>query len=104
MELFVFAASSGALPIVTHANYSLVGPASSGLNPAMPGEPLIAWGTGDCTLPAMTVGNANAAVFFAGQVVAGLCQTNFYVPSGLSGPAQLLISTSMNSYILWITP
>jgi hypothetical protein len=98
VELFVLATSSGALPIVTHADYSLVGPASA----AQPGEALIAWGTGDCTLPAITVGNANAAVFFAGQVAAGLCQTNFYVPNSIGGPAQLLLSTSMNSYILWV--
>lgn len=104
MEMFVLAESSGALPIVTHADYSLVGPASAGLKPAKPGEALIAWGTGDCTLPAITVGNANAAVFFSGRVAAGLCQTNFYVPNGLSGPAQMLISTSMNSYILWVAP
>jgi uncharacterized protein (TIGR03437 family) len=102
MELFVSAASSGALPIVTHADYGLVGPGSEGLNPAKPGEALIAWGTGDCTLPGITVGNAKAAVFFSGQVGAGLCQTNFYVPNGLSGPLQMLVSTSPNSYILWV--
>ncbi|MGC9951018.1 MAG: hypothetical protein ABSF64_32045 [Bryobacteraceae bacterium] len=104
MELFLLATPSGALPIVTHADYSLVGPGSAGLNPAKPGEALIAWGTGDCTLPAITVGNASATVFFSGRVAAGLCQTNFYVPNSLSGPAQLQVSTSMNSYILWVVP
>jgi uncharacterized protein (TIGR03437 family) len=104
MELFLFAAPTGALPIVTHADYSLVGPASAGLTPARPGEALIAWGTGDCTTPAIALGNTNATVFFSGQVAAGLCQTNFYVPNSLSGPAQLLLSTSINSYILWAAP
>jgi uncharacterized protein (TIGR03437 family) len=104
MELFLFPTSSGALPIVTHADYSLVGPASAGLSPAKPGEPVIAWGTGDCALPAITIGSSNATVFFSGQVAAGLCQTNFYVPNDIGGPARLLLSTSMNSYVLWAAP
>jgi uncharacterized protein (TIGR03437 family) len=104
MELFLFATSSGDLPVVTHADYSLVGPGSMGLKPAQPGEALIAWGTGNCANPAISLGGASAAVFFSGPVAAGLCQTNFYLPDGLGGPAQLQISTSMNSYILWIAP
>ena len=104
MELFLFTLSSGTLPIVTHSDYSLVGPASSGLTPANPGEALIAWGTGDCTPPAITVGTASAAVFFSGQVAAGLCQVNFYVPNGLSGANPFQVSTSMSSYTLWVAP
>lgn len=103
-ELFEFVPPSGVLPIVTHADYTLVGPGSAGLTPAKAGEALSAWGTGDCTAPAITTGGAAATVFFTGRVAAGLCQSNFYVPDGLSGPAQLLLSTSMNSYILWVAP
>jgi len=103
MELFVFTSSSGTLPIVTHSDYSLVGLGSAGLNPAKPGETLIAWGTGDCTMPAISVGNASAAVFFSGQVAAGLCQINFSVPNGLSGANVLQISSSTSPYTLWVT-
>lgn len=104
MELFLFATPSADLPIVTHADYSLVGPASAGLNPAKSGEALIAWSTGDCTPPVITIGSSNAQVLYSGQAAAGLCQTNFVVPNGLGAPAQLLLSTSMNSYILWAAP
>ena len=104
MESFVFTSASGALPIVTHSDYSLVGPSSAGLNPAKPGEEVIAWGTGDCTLPSVTVGTTKATVPFSGQVAAGLCQINFSVPEGLSGSNPLQISSSTSPYVLWITP
>jgi uncharacterized protein (TIGR03437 family) len=104
MELFTFASPAGTLPIVTHADYSLVGPSSANLKPAQPGETVIAWGTGDCTLPTVAVGNANASVSFSGRVAPGLCQVNFSVPSGVSGASPLQISTSLSSYILWVAP
>ncbi len=103
MELFGFTSSAGALPIVTHSDYSLVGPGSAGLNPAKPGETLIAWGTGDCAAPAISVGSASAAVIFSGRVAPGLCQINFSVPNGLSGANTLQISTSTSAYTLWVT-
>jgi hypothetical protein len=38
LELFNFTSSAGSLPVITHADYSLVGPSSAGLVPARPGE------------------------------------------------------------------
>jgi uncharacterized protein (TIGR03437 family) len=104
MELFGFTSSAGPLPIVTHLDYSLVGPASAGLKPAQPGETLVGWGTGDCSTPVVTVGGANAPVGYSGRVAPGLCQLNFTVPSGLAGQNPLRISTSPSSYVLWLAP
>jgi uncharacterized protein (TIGR03437 family) len=100
LELFNFTSSAGTLPVITHADYSLVGPTSAGLIPARTGETVIAWGTGDCSTPAVTVGGEPAAVIFSGRVEAGLCQLNFQVPTGSSGEEQLKISTSPNVYSL----
>lgn len=63
-------------PVVHHADYSLVGPNS----PALPGEVLMAWGTGDCSTPTATVGGMPAVVEFSGQMAPGLCQVNFVIP------------------------
>jgi uncharacterized protein (TIGR03437 family) len=104
MELFGFTSAAGPLPIVTHSDYSLVGPASAGLTAARPGETLIAWGTGDCTAPAIAVGRTSPGVTFSGRVAPGLCQINFTVPDGLTGANPLTMSTSTVSYTLWITP
>jgi uncharacterized protein (TIGR03437 family) len=104
MELFAFSSSAGMLPIVTHSDYSLVGPVSAGLIPGKPGETLIAWGTGDCAVPTVTVGSASAAVIFSGRAGPGVCQINFSVPGGLTGANPLQISTSTSSYTLWVTP
>jgi uncharacterized protein (TIGR03437 family) len=104
MELFGFTCSAGWLPIVTHADYSLVGPASAGLTPAQRDETVIAWGTGDCAIPVITAGGASASVAFSGLVGPGLCQINFAVPNGLSGANPLRISTSTVSYTLWVAP
>lgn len=103
LELFAFASTAGQLPIITHADYSLVGPSSAGLNPAKPGEIIIGWGTGDCSNLAMTAGGKPATVIFAGRTAPGLCQINFAVPDGLTGENQLRISTSPNLYTLWVT-
>jgi len=100
MELFSFTSSAGSLPLITHANYSLVGPSSAGLVPAQPGEDVIAWGTGDCSTPIVTASGETATVIFSGRVEAGLCQLNFLVPSGSSGQSQLKISTSQGLYTL----
>ena len=104
MELFRTMSSAGPLPVVTHADYSLVGPSSAGLNPAQPGEPVIAWGTRDCSAPTITVGGLAATVIFSGRVEAGLCQLNVVVPSGSSGVSQLKISTSSSVYSLPVAP
>lgn len=103
MELFNFTSSAGTLPIITHQNYTLVGPGSAGLQPAMVDEVVIAWGTGDCSKPTMTVGGSVAEVKFAGRVGPGLCQFNFVVPRNLSGDI-LTISTSPNQYHLTVAP
>jgi uncharacterized protein (TIGR03437 family) len=104
MELFSSTSSAGSLPTITHANYSLVGPSSAGLIPAQPGEEVIAWGTGDCSNPIVTVRGKAATVVFSGWVEAGLCQLNFLVPSGSSGEDQLEISTSPSAYLLAVAP
>jgi uncharacterized protein (TIGR03437 family) len=104
MELFGFTSSAGLLPIITHADYSLVGPASAGLVPAKPGETVVAWGTGDCTMPSVTVAGTVAPVSFAGRTGPGLCQINFVVPNGPTGSSQLKLSTSLNTYNLWVSP
>jgi uncharacterized protein (TIGR03437 family) len=103
MELFGFTSTVGPLPIVTHANYSLVGPTGAGLTPAKPGEAVIAWGTGDCSTPGVTVAGAIAAVSFSGRVSPGLCQINFVVPNSAAGSSQLGLSTSPSAYTLWVS-
>lgn len=104
IELFGFTSSAGPLPILTHADYSLVGPVSAGLTPAKPNETVIAWGTGDCSGPGLTVGGTPATVVFSGRVAPGLCQINFVVPNSPTGSNQLKLSTSPNLYSLWVSP
>ena len=103
LDLFSFTEVSGQLPVVTHADYSLVGPATSGFKPAQRGETVIAWGTGDCSSPSLTVGGVRVSVAFSGRVEAGLCQTNFAVPSSASGPV-VLKTSSASSWTLWVAP
>lgn len=103
LEIFQFTSSAGPLPIITHADYSLVGPASASLIPAKPNEAVIAWATGDCVTPAVSVGGASSAVAFSGRVGPGLCQINFVVPNDPTGSNQLRMSTSPNTYNLWIS-
>jgi uncharacterized protein (TIGR03437 family) len=103
MELFRFSSSAGTLPLITHADYSLVGPASAGLVPAKPNESVIAWGTGDCALPSVTSAGKAATVQYSGRVAAGLCQINFVVPANAPGSNQLRFSTSPNSYAFWVS-
>ncbi|MEO8656948.1 MAG: hypothetical protein ABI693_00675 [Bryobacteraceae bacterium] len=86
MELFV----------ITHADYTTVADAS----PAHPAEEVIAWGTGDCTTPTVTVDMQPAAVVYSGRTEPGLCQLNFVVPSAANGESQLRISTSPSVYTL----
>jgi uncharacterized protein (TIGR03437 family) len=104
MELFNFKSSAGSLPLITHADYSLVGPSSVGLVPSHPGEEVIGWGTGDCSTPTVMVSGKAANVIFSGRVETGLCQLNFLVPSGSSGEDQLKISTSPSVYTLSVAP
>jgi uncharacterized protein (TIGR03437 family) len=104
LELFGFTSSAGLLPVITHLDYSLVGPVSAGLLPATAAETVIGWGTGDCSGPTITVGGSTATVLFSARVAPGLCQINFEVPSSLTEMNQLAISTSSNSYVLWVAP
>jgi uncharacterized protein (TIGR03437 family) len=104
LELFNFASSAGSLPVITHADYSLVGPSSAGLIPAQPGEAVTGWGTGDCLSPTITEDGQAAPVLYSGMEEAGLCQLNFLVAGGASGGSQLKISTSPNVYTLWVAP
>jgi len=104
MNLFAFQSAAGSIPIVTHTDYTLVGPDAAQLVPAKPGETVVAWGTGDCTTPAITLGGKTAAVLFSGSVGPGLCQVNFTIPNQLSGANSLVLSTSSNIYTLWVSP
>ncbi len=104
LELFQFTSAAGTLPILTHADYSLVGPASAGLTPAKPNETVIAWATGDCSTPAVTVSASPAAVTFSGRSAPGLCQVNFVVPGGApAGSDPLSLSSSPGAYNLWVS-
>jgi len=103
MELFGYNSSVGVLPVVTHVDYSAVGPRSVGFVPATSGETIIAWGTGDCTNPSITVGGRSAMVLFSGRTGPGLCQINFVVPVGLNDANQMTISSSPDTYTLWLT-
>ena len=71
---------------------------------AKPNETVIAWGTGDCLTPGVTVGGTRATVAFSGRVAPGLCQINFVVPNSPTGSNQLNMSTSPNIYSLWVSP
>jgi uncharacterized protein (TIGR03437 family) len=103
MDLFAFQSAAGMLPIVTHTDYTLVGPQAAQLVPATTGETVVGWGTGDCGMPAITVEGKPANVLFSGLVGPGLCQVNFVVPDHLSGANVLTISTSPNTYTLWVS-
>jgi len=102
LELFGFNSGAGRLPVVTHADYSFVGPTSTGMVPASSGETIIAWGTGDCTKPSVAVGGSAAVVLFSGRVAPGLCQIDFVVPNNLNAASQMTISSSPDTYILWL--
>jgi uncharacterized protein (TIGR03437 family) len=103
MDLFAFQSAAGMLPIVTHTDYTLVGPEAAQLVPAKTGETVVGWGTGDCGMPAVTVEGKPANVLFSGLVGPGLCQVNFVVPDHLSGANALAISTSAKTYTLWVS-
>ena len=105
MQLFGFTSpTGGSLPLITHADFSLVGPEAAGLTPARLGEQIVAWGTGDCTLPTVTVAAKPATVAFSGRTAPGLCQLNIVVPNGSAGSTKLAISTSPVTYDLWVNP
>ena len=103
LGIFSFVSAGGTtLPLITHVDYSVVGPASDGFRPAQTGEIVLAWGTGNCLSPVISVGGKSAAVQFAGRVAPGVCQINFAVPAGLAGASALRFSTSSGQYSLWI--
>jgi len=105
MELFSFAPAPGlSLPLITHADYTLVGPTAEGLVPAYPGETVVAWGTGDCSDPATAVGGLPAIVVYAGRSSPGVCQFNFIIPASAVGSATLTLSSSPHTYTLAIAP
>ena len=105
MELFGIQSLAGPLPLITHANAGLIGPAITGLVPAKPNETVVAWGTGNCSTPVVTLAGSNALVTYSGSTVPGLCQVNFQVPkSAATGNNSLRLSTSPNLYTLWVSP
>jgi uncharacterized protein (TIGR03118 family) len=101
-----FVIQNGKYIVATHADGSLVGPASllpSLTTPARPGETITLYGTGfgptnpatdgqvlpapvrAATQPAVSIGGVAASVTFAGLTSAGLYQVNMQVPATLSG-------------------
>jgi uncharacterized protein (TIGR03437 family) len=107
--------SVGKYVIATHANGSLVGQANvlPGATPAVPGEVIVAYGTGFgptnpavdglvlssaanlAATPVITIGGGTAAVQFAGLSAAGLDQINVTIPAlpaGSAGTIDLPIS------------
>ncbi len=104
MAIFEFTSSEGILPMITHPDSTLVGPASAGLVPAAPNETVAAMGTGDCTTPVVTVGGSSAEVVASERVAPGLCQISFVVPADSpAGSNPLGFSTSPKSYDLWVS-
>lgn len=115
LELFQFVApaSDGSapplvLPVITHADYSLVGPLAYStqllkLTPAKAGEIIILWGTG-CkmtTNPVVSINGTPAQLLFAGITGLGLCQLNIVVPPDTpSGIASLTLPDPAPSYKL----
>jgi uncharacterized protein (TIGR03118 family) len=108
-----FLESDGKHIVATHANGSLIGPASTttGATPAAPGETIVLYGTGFgvtnpaapkgklittpltlATPPTITIGGTDAGpVAFAGLISAGLYQINVTVPaSTASGDAPVV--------------
>ena len=91
--------------MATHADYSVIGPASIGLKPASGGETIILWCTGwnqGAVNPAITVGGAGAKVVYYGPSGAspGLCQINVIVPTGLEGGSNDLVVGGLPRYLL----
>jgi len=82
------------LPVITHADYSLVGPRTKyfNLSPAKAGETIILWGTGckATTEAAVTINAKSVVVAFAGITGQGLCQLNVVVPLGTPSGIVLL--------------
>jgi uncharacterized protein (TIGR03437 family) len=114
LELFQFVApASGSapalvLPVVTHADYSLVGPLAYStqalhLTPAKAGEIVILWGTGckATTNAAVSINGTPAQLLFAGITGLGLCQLNIVVPPDTPpGTASLTLPDPAPSYKL----
>ncbi|MCX6624970.1 MAG: hypothetical protein NTY38_28700, partial [Acidobacteria bacterium] len=107
-DLFAFDTTAGRFPLLTHADYPfagvLVGPASLGMIPAWPGGSLIAWGTGNCQKPTVSVNAEPVSVQIAQSAAAGICQTRFTVPTNLLTPATLQLDSSADTYRIPLFP
>jgi uncharacterized protein (TIGR03437 family) len=107
LGIFQFSLAGGQLPVATHADYSVIGPATSGLSPARAGETIIIWCTGwnpGAAKPSVTIGGSAAEVKYYGPSggFAGLCQINAVVPGAtVSGPNRLTVD-SLGPFPLWI--
>jgi len=110
-SFFVF---NGGYVAATHANGSLLGPATlypGYTTPAKPGETIVLYANGFgptqtpiaagsvvqsgtlATLPVVTIGNATASVAFAGLVAPGEFQFNVVVPSSVPNGDQPITAT-----------
>jgi uncharacterized protein (TIGR03437 family) len=96
--LFLLPAGTGKFPVITHADYSLVGPVDlmPGLTrPASPGETIVLWGTGFSATGKLSVSISGqpGTISFAGVVSPGLYQINVKVPNLPSGNAALTVDS-----------
>lgn len=119
--------ASLAVPVITNANYQLIGPPASGLSQARKGSVIILWTTGGGltipvvgddqvapaqgapmqTTPAVQIDGVPASVLYAGLApeYIGLYQVNVQVPATVpSGQVALTIATGTGSanYNLWV--
>ena len=107
LGIFQFVSGSSQLPVATHADYSVIGPASVGLKPAQNGETIILWCTGwntGAANPDIAIGGKPASVAYYGPSggIGGLCQINVVVPLGLTpGPDNMVVG-SLAPLTLWI--
>lgn len=109
--------SWGKYVVATHADYTLVGPASlfpGQSTPAKPGETIVLWGNGFGetsnpvvpgaptqtgklpTLPIVRIAGQQAMVSFAGLVSDGLYQINVTLPAGTPAGDQSIVATYSN--------
>ena len=106
LGIFQFASGGVLLPVATHADFKIVGPASAGLTPAASGETLILFCTGwnpGATNPLITVGGANATVaYYGASSSTGLCQINFVVPANLGAGANNMTVGDLGPFPLTI--
>jgi uncharacterized protein (TIGR03437 family) len=106
LGIFQFRHETLILPVATHADYSLIGPAEINLKPATTQETIILWCTGwnpGAAMPTITIGGALASVAYYGAAGArGLCQINVTIPERLPAGGNDLTVASLPSMKLFL--